>query len=41
MTKFVDRNCTGYDTVVGEIYRWAKAVREEGTYITVLQEGTR
>ena len=38
MTKFVDRNCNGYDTVIGELCRWAKTVREE---VTVLQEGMR
>lgn len=40
MAKFSDRECNGYDTVVGELCRWAKAGRKV-VQSTVLQEGGR
>jgi hypothetical protein len=41
MTKFADSKRNGYEAITGELYRWAKLVREEVAQSAALQEGTR
>ncbi|PVI04977.1 putative SesB-related regulatory protein [Periconia macrospinosa] len=39
MTKFQDRDCPGYNTVMGELWRWAKAVHNEASRNAASQAG--
>jgi hypothetical protein len=36
-----DRECNGYVTVMGELYRWVKMIRDEASQSATSQGGTR